>query len=253
MRFMKQSYVASSADLANLTNSGKILSEVLELMAVNAREGTNLMELEALAETQIKKRGGQASFKGFQGYPAASCLSLNDAIVHGLPHDRVLVSGDVLGIDLGVVSKGWYTDAATTVAIGPVDPTIRGLIASTKRALALAITLVKPGIRLGVISHAIEQIAKQDKLGIIKSLSGHGIGKHLHEPPRIPNYGKPSDGPVLVAGQVLAIEPMFSTGSGEVELGPDGWTVRCKDGFGSHHEATVLLTKTGTKVLTRLR
>ncbi|MBI3261180.1 type I methionyl aminopeptidase [Candidatus Berkelbacteria bacterium] len=249
---MKRSYVASSADLANLTNSGKILSEALKLMAAKAVEGANLMELEALADAEIKKRGGEPSFKGFQGYPAASCLSLNEAIVHGLPHDRVLVTGDVLGIDLGVIYNGWYTDAATTVAIGLVDPAIRELMASTKRALERAISLVKLGIRLGVISHAIEQVAKEDNLGIIKSLSGHGIGKHFHEPPQIPNYGKPTDGPELGQGQVLAIEPMFSTGSGEVELGPDGWTVRCTDGIGSHHEATVLVTKTGTTVLTTL-
>lgn len=249
---MKQSYVASSADLANLTNSGKILSEVLELMAAKAREGTNLQELDALAEAEILIRGGEPSFKGFQGYPAASCLSLGSAIVHGLPHDRVLVAGDVLGIDLGVNYHGWYTDAATTVPIDPVNPNTRKLIASTKRALTLAITLVKPGIKLGVISHAIEQVARYEKLGIVKSLSGHGIGRKLHEPPQIPNYGKPSDGPVLTAGQVLAIEPMFSTGSGDVEIGPDGWTVKCTDGVGSHHEATVLVTKQGANVLTKI-
>lgn len=249
---MKQSYVQSKTDLTDLVTSGKILSEVLELMAAKAAPGANLMELEALGEAQIKNRGGEPSFKNFQGYPAASCLSVGSAIVHGLPRDRVLESGDVLGIDLGVVYRGWYTDAATTIAIGPVDPTTRRLIASTKRALTLAIGKVKPGVRLGLISHTIEQVAKQEKLGIIKSLSGHGIGKRLHEPPQIPNYGKPGDGPVLTTGQVLAIEPMFSTGSGEVEIGPDGWTVLCTDGIGSHHEATVLITKTGTKVLTRL-
>lgn len=249
---MKQSYVASSADLANLTNSGKILSGALELMAAKAVEGANLLELEALAKAEIAKRGGEPSFNGFRGYPAASCLSLNNAIVHGLPHDRVLVNGDVLGIDLGVMYKGWYTDAATTVAIGSVDSKTSQLIGATKRALEKAISLVKPGIPLGVISHAIEQVARHNNLGIIKSLSGHGIGKHLHEPPQIPNYGKPTDGPELGQGQVLAIEPMFSTGSGDVEIGPDGWSVLCTDGIGSHHEATVLVTKTGVAVLTRL-
>lgn len=249
---MKQSYVRSKADLANLSTSGKIISEVLAVLVTKVREGANLKHLDSLAETEIMRRGGTPSFKRFQGYPAASCLSVNEAVVHGLPRDRLLGRGDVLGIDLGVCYRGWYTDAATTVAIGPADEKITKLLGSTKRALKKAIRLVKPGIRIGVISQAIELVANRDGMGIVKTLSGHGIGKHVHEPPQIPNYGDPDDGPVLLAGQVLAIEPMFSTGSGNVTIGPDGWTVLCTDGIGSHHEATVLVTKTGPKVLTTL-
>ncbi|MBI3495427.1 type I methionyl aminopeptidase, partial [Candidatus Berkelbacteria bacterium] len=182
--------------------------------------------------------------------PYASCLSVGNAIVHGLPSDYVLSSGDVLGIDLGVNYKGWYTDAATTVVIGTVDEHTRALVATTKEALFKAVQVVKPGIKVGLISSTIEAVAKQHNFGIVKNLTGHGVGRSLHEPPQIPNFGAPDEGATVKIGQALAIEPMFCGGSGEVTVGQDGWTVSCTEGIGSHHEATVLVTETGAKVLT---
>jgi len=249
---MNKSYVRSKDELAKISRSGDILGKALKAAEARAKLGTNLVQLDHFIAKEIARLGGKPSFKGFKGYPAASCLSVNQAIVHGLPKDYQLSSGDVLGIDIGVEYRGWFSDGATTVAIGTVDERNQELIAAAKEALIKAIGLVRPGIKVGKISAAIETVAKQHKLGIIKALSGHGIGRAVHEPPQIPNWGKAYQGPILKQGEVLAIEPMFSTGSGEVKLASDRWTVECVDGMGSHEEATVLVTKTGAKVLTPL-
>lgn len=247
---MNKSYVHSKADLAKLNRSGKILGEVLKLARAKVAISTNLLELEELIEREITRRGGRPSFKGFQGYPAASCLSLNEAIVHGLPFDYQLKSGDVLGIDIGVEYQDWFTDGATTVAVGTVPPRTRQLLQAAKLALRQAISLVRPGIKVGRISAAIGAVAKNHSLGVTTALSGHGIGRHFHEPPQIPNWGSPDQGPTIREGEVLAIEPMFSTGAGAVKIGQDRWTVFCIDGIGAHEEATVLVTKNGARLLT---
>lgn len=239
----------SPQDILLIERSGAILGEVLSLVAKKAVAGTALHELDKFAETEIQSRGGVPAFKGYRRYPCASCLSVNDAIVHGMPSNYMLKDGDVLGIDLGVNYQGWYTDAATTVLIGSVDKKTQELVAATKEALLKAIKVVKPGIKVGLISSTVEAVAKEYGLGIVKNLTGHGVGKTLHEPPTIPNYGNPNQGEVIEVGQALAIEPMFCSGSGEVTVGPDGWTVSCTDGIGSHHEATVLVTETGVKVI----
>lgn len=238
--------------MAKLKQSAKILSAVLTAASKRVSPGIRLDDLDRFVEAEILSRGGRPSFKGFQGYPCASCLSVNQAIVHGLPSSRALKHGDIVGIDLGVEFSGWYTDGATTVPVGTVDDQTMNLIRATKEALKRAVAGIRPGIRVGAIASAIEQVARGHHVGIIRTLTGHGIGKHFHEPPQIPNFTGADRGPTINVGEVLAIEPMFSSGSGQVRLAPDGWTVVCTDGIGSHHEATVLVTKTGSAVLTTI-
>lgn len=247
--------IKSKQDIVNLRTAGKYLAEVLVFAQENCLPGVKLADLDKLIEEQILKRGCTPSFKGHEGYPAASCLSLNDQVVHGIPDQRVLKEGDLLGIDLGLWFNHVCVDAAKTVWVGGShdDESVQRLLEVTEEALSVATRVTRPFTRIGAISSAVEHVAQQYNLGIVRRLTGHGVGHAVHEEPAIPNYGRPSDGMLLKPGMVLAIEPMFTLGSGDVFIEPDGWGVLTADhSLSAHFEHTVLVTKTGCEVLTKL-
>ena len=211
------------------------------------------MDLERAALSKIAHFGAIAAFKGYHGFPAALCTSLNDEVVHGMPNDmRVLKDGDILSIDCGLIVDGFYSDAAVTYAIGAPTPTIRRLLDVTAASLERAIMAAQVGGRLGDISYAVQEMCEREGFGVVKEFVGHGIGKQMHEDPQVPNFGPKGKGPRLKAGMVLAIEPMINAGRAEVRVLADGWTAVTVDGsYSAHFEHTVAITKDGPQVLTR--
>ncbi len=243
-----------------LRRSGKILAEVLQFVSEKVKPGISAAELDELAEREIKKRGARASFKNYQSqvqktpFPGSICVSVNDEVVHGIPRpDKILVAGDIVGLDLGVECQGYYTDAAITVPVGPIDSKLKTLVATAQACLIGGLREVKAGNYIGDIGHAIEKVAHAAGLQVVRELVGHGVGSSVHEDPEIPCFGKPKTGPKLVAGMVLAIEPMVNEGHWKVVFDSDGWTVRTADGgYSAHFEHTVLVTKSGCEILTNM-
>ncbi|HDL59844.1 MAG TPA: type I methionyl aminopeptidase [candidate division WOR-3 bacterium] len=245
-------YVKDEKQIQGIKESAKILSEVFKGVRELLIPGTTLRDIDMWIKKEIERRGGKPAFLGYRGFPAATCISLNEEVVHGIPDERVLKEGDIVKIDSGVVYKGFYSDSAFTVFLGD-EPgeDVKRLLEGTRRALSRAIDIIKEGIRLSDISHVIEETAKEYSLSVIKALGGHGVGLKLHEDPFVPNYGLPGRGPVLKEGMTLAIEPMFTTGSGEVKTGSDGWTIYTVDGEpAAHFEHTILVRKDGAEILT---
>jgi methionyl aminopeptidase len=195
----------------------------------------------------------EPAFKGYRGYPASVCISVNEEVVHGIPGPRSLKDGDLVSLDFGVRYDGYYGDAALTLAVGQVAPTARKLLETTRESLDAAIARVQVGARLSDISHAVQTVVESQGFAVIREFVGHGIGRSLHEDPQIPNFGPPGRGPVLQAGMTLAIEPMTSSGSWKVRVLADGWTAVTQDGsLAAHFEHTVALTDKGVVVLSRL-
>lgn len=241
----------SRDDIAALRQSGRIAAEALRAVAAAVRPGISTQELDDIAEREILRRGGRPSFKGFEGYPASLCTSINHEVVHGIPSDRRLVAGDIIGLDIGVIFQGAYTDHAMTVPVGPVSPKAQRLLEDTQESLRRAIAVVKPGAHIGDIGAAVQAFLEPKGYGIITQLTGHGVGRAVHEPPAIFNVGKVGTGPGIKEGMVLALEPMVSAGGPEVKTGTDGWTVEMADGsLAAHSEHTVLVTKRGADIIT---
>ena len=203
-------------------------------------------------EEYVIGHGATPEFKGYQGYPAAICTSINEEVVHGIPGSRVLRNGDIIGVDVGVRRNGYVADGARTFAIGGISERTERLVGVTRKALDTAISIVREGVHLSDISHAIQRTAEEAGFSVVRELAGHGVGTALHEPPEIPNYGDPGLGPVLKAGMILAIEPMVNAGIAGVETLADNWTVVTADRHRSaHFEHTVAVTTTGADVLTQ--
>lgn len=244
--------ITTDAEIADLRTSGRILADTIELVAAAVKPGVTTKELDAIAMREIRQRGGQPAFLGYQGFPAALCTSINTEVVHGIPNqNHVLQAGDIVGLDLGVAYKGMYTDHAITVAVGDISSEAQQLLSDTEASLMRGLQMVKAGGRVGDISAAIEKTLKPKKYGIVRDLTGHGVGRAVHEPPSIPNFGAAGSGPKLEAGMVLAIEPMVTLGDWRVETRPDGWTVATADGsLAAHFEHTVLVTQDGYELLT---
>jgi len=217
------------------------------------KPGISTLELDKLAERLIIEAGCQPAFKGLNGYPATLCVSVNNEVVHGLPSEKkILKNGDIVDLDLGLKYKGFYSDMARTYPIGKITRKAKKLIKVTKKSLDLAIKIIKPGIYLGDISSTIQKYVEKNGFSVVRSLTGHGIGRKLHEEPAIFNFGKPKTGPILKEGMVFAIEPMVNEGSPEVKISKDNWTVVTADGtLSAHFEDTVAVTKNGYKILTR--
>jgi methionyl aminopeptidase len=211
------------------------------------------MDLEKVAASRMAEIGATSAFKGYRGFPAVLCTSINSEVVHGIPSSkRVLADGDILSIDCGVVVDGFYSDCAVTYAVGAVNPTARRLLAVTEASLKLAIEQAVPGGRLFDISAAVQETCEAEGFGVVKEFVGHGIGRSMHEDPQLPNFGIRGKGPRLKAGMVLAIEPMINAGGAGVKVLPDGWTTVTLDGsVSAHFEHTVAITKDGPLVLTR--
>jgi len=234
--------------------AGLVVGRTLEVLRSAVVPGVTLAELDALAERTIRDAGATPSFLGYQGFPATICTSVNDVVVHGIPDDTVVADGDLVSIDCGAVVDGWHGDAAVTVPVGEVGAAQRALVAATETAMWAGIAAARPGGRVGDVSAAVEaSLRAAGYSGIVRDYTGHGIGTALHQAPDVPNVGRAGRGPRLVAGMVLAVEPMVTLGTDEVDVDDDEWTVRTLDGSrAAHSEHTVALGEDGPWVLTAL-
>lgn len=230
-----------------------IVAEILLLLKEQVKPGISTMALNEFAEREAKKRKAVPAFKGYSGYPFALCCSVNDQVVHGMPGERMLLPGEILSIDFGVVHGGFYGDAAITVPVGAVAERVTNLLRVTEESLYRAIEAAKPTGRLSDISHAVQSHVEKNGFSVVRDFVGHGIGKNLHESPQVPNFGLPGKGVRLKAGMVLAIEPMINEKGPEVKILDDGWTaVTCDGGLSAHFEHTVAITDDGPVILTKI-
>lgn len=237
-----------------MRRAGLVVARTLEMVRDLARPGLSTGELDAAAETHIRSLGATPSFLGYHGFTGSLCVSVNDEVVHGMPGTRVLAHGDVVSIDCGAIVDGWHGDAAITIALGDVADDVVELMRVTEESLWRGITAARLGGRVTDISHAVEtHVRSQGSYGILEDYTGHGIGTEMHQPPDVPNYGKPGRGPRLVEGLALAVEPMITLGSADTDLLDDDWTVVTRDGsWAAHFEHTFTLTPDGAWVLTAL-
>lgn len=242
----------SQADLTSLRRSGRILADAVRTVAAAVRPGISTEELNSIADTAIKAQGGTPSFLGYQGYPAALCVSINHEVVHGIPRaDRIVRDGDLVGLDLGVIYQQCFTDHAVTIGVGTLTPEDQRLLDDTKEAMTIGIAQAVAGKRIGDISAAIQASLEPRGYGIVRQLTGHGVGRAIHEEPSIPNFGRANSGPMLVPGMVLAIEPMVTRGGWAVATEPDGWTVVTADhSRAAHFEHTILVTDQEPEIIT---
>lgn len=245
-------------DIVKMKKAGVIVADVLKAMNDVIRPGVDTMTLEETAEGILGKASAKAAFKGYRvagikdPFPAALCVSINDEIVHGSPsRDRILEEGDIVSIDFGAVIDGYYGDAACTYAVGNVSDERRYLMDVTHRSLHIGMDVITPGATIGDIGHAIEEFVLSKKCGLVRDYTGHGIGKHLHEAPQVPNHGKAGAGMVIKQWMTFCVEPMVMSGGEKVKTLKDGWTVVTKDGSdAAHFEHTLLVTEDGVEVLT---
>lgn len=241
------------AEIEKIRRAGRIVAEVLRDLRKMVVPGITTRELDRYAEAKIKSKGALPTFKGYRGFPASICTSINEEIVHGIPSDRKLREGDIIGIDCGATVEGYVGDAAMTVIVGDAPEEIKRLVAAAEEALYRAIERAHVGNRLHDISYAVQEYAESLGYGVVRDYCGHGVGTRMHEDPQVPNYGKPGTGPKLRPGLVLAIEPMLNLGTYQVEVAGDGWTVLTADRQPSaHFEHTIAVTENGPVILTTL-
>ncbi len=241
----------SPQELAVMRQAGRIVAQARRLIIEAVRPGVTTAELDALAEDSIRRSGATPAFKGYHGFPASICASVDDQVVHGFPGPRRLREGEIVAIDLGAVYRGYVGDGAVTVPVGEVPGEVLRLLEATREALAEGITRAVAGNHLSDISHAVQEYVESRGFSVVRDFVGHGIGQKMHEEPQIPNFGPPGRGPLLKEGMTLAIEPMVNLGGYEVFIEPNGWTVRTRDGKPSaHFEETVAVTAAGPQILT---
>jgi methionyl aminopeptidase len=241
----------SPQEIEQMARAGRVVAETLTLLADHVRPGVTLAELDAVAEEFILSQGGHPTFKGYRGYPAATCMSPNGMVVHGIPGPYALQEGDVLSVDVGVTLGGFVADSAYTFPVGEVSEEAERLLEVCQAALAAGVDQCRAGRRLSDISHAIQTVTEEAGFSVVRSLVGHGVGRSMHEDPQIPNYGPPGRGPLLAEGMVLAIEPMINAGAPEVVVHDDEWSISSKDGsLSAHFEHTVAVTASGPRILT---
>ena len=249
--------VKTRREIERMREAGRHVAEILAELAELVRPGITTKELDRFAEKKIDERGIESSFKGYDPYglppyPGVICVSVNEEIVHGIPGLRTIQEGDIVSLDFGVSVEGFHGDSALTVTVGEVAPERRALVEATRESLALAIAQMTPGRRLSDIGHAVQAHVEGQGYSVVRDFAGHGIGRRMHEPPWIPNYGAPGRGPRLVPGMVFAIEPMVNLGEPGVRILDDEWTAVTADGSASaHFEHTVVVTEEGPEVLTR--
>ncbi len=243
----------SAQEIALIAKASRVVALTIAFLRERVKPGVTTADLDRLAEDFILREGARPAFKGYRGYPATLCTSVNEEVVHGIPSPKKrLKEGDIIGIDVGAIVEGYYGDAAVTLPVGRVSDEAIRLIEVTEAALAAGLAQVKVGNRLSDISHAVQMKAEGEGYSVVTDFVGHGIGRNLHEDPQVPNFGKPGEGPRLKEGLVLAIEPMVNVGNHEVEVLSDRWTVVTRDkSLSAHFEHTVALTSDGPKVLTR--
>ncbi len=244
----------SERELDRLREAGAIQCEVLDALGAAVAAGVTTGELDALAERLIRQAGAVPTFKGYHGFPAAICASVNDEVVHGIPDRRRLRAGDIVSCDVGVTLDGFIGDGARTYAVEPVDAETRRLLEVTQASLAAGIAAARVGARVGDIGHAVQSLVEAAGFSVVRDYCGHGVGTSMHEPPQVPNHGRPGRGPRLRPGMVLAIEPMVNAGGFRVRVGRNRWTVLTQDGARSaHFEHTVAIGSDGPRILTAPR
>jgi methionyl aminopeptidase len=244
----------SAAELDTMATAGGIVVETLALLGEQTRPGVTTAELDRAAEEYIRSRGGFPTFLGYPGpypYPASTCLSLNDVVVHGIPGEQTLAEGDILSVDVGVTYDGFVADSAYTFRVGEVEPEVDRLLETCEAALWAGIEKARSGAHLSDISHAIQATTEEAGFSVVRSLVGHGVGRNMHEDPQIPNFGDPGRGPTLAPGMTLAIEPMITAGDADVVVRDDRWTIATRDGsLAAHFEHTVAVTDGEPRILT---
>ncbi|MGB7574176.1 MAG: type I methionyl aminopeptidase [Thermodesulfobacteriota bacterium] len=245
--------IKSPREIEQLKRSNTMVAEVFEKLKCIIEPGITTKELDQVAEDYILLKGARPAFKGYRGFPATLCISINDEVVHGIPGQRRLKQGDIVSLDVGVNYLGYFGDAAITFPVGEVDPEAKRLLEVTEKALYIGIEKAKVGNRLFDISYAIQSWVESHGFSVVRDFVGHGIGRELHEEPQIPNFGVPHQGPRLGKGMVFALEPMVNEGTYEVRVLSDGWTVVTADGKRSaHFEHTIAITEDGAEILSVL-
>lgn len=246
--------VKTPEEIESMRISGKMLATVLGILSKYVAVGMTTKDLADRAKQELRGLGGQPTFLGYQGFPDVLCVSVNDEVVHGIPSPHKFLSdGDIVSMDFGVTYRGMITDSATSVIVGRKRPSDVKLLDSTRVSLESGIDVIKDGVKVGTVAHAVQSVLEPAGYGIIRDLVGHGVGHELHEDPNIPNYGKKNTGPVLKAGMTIAVEPMATLGDYLVTTDTDSWTIRTADGSrAAHFEHTILITNSGAEVLTQL-
>jgi len=241
----------SPAEIEKMRAANQVVARILEELAAMVAPGVSTADLDAAAESKVRAAGGEPAFKGYRGYPATLCASVNEQVIHGIPSKTPMKSGDIVSLDMGVKLNGYYGDSAVTVPVGTVGEEVTTLLRVTQEALEQGIAQVKVGGRISDIGHAIQAHVEAHGFSVVREFVGHGIGASLHEEPQIANYGEPGRGPRLAEGMTLAIEPMVNMGKAAVKVLADGWTAVTRDGsLSAHFEHTVAVTKDGPLVLT---
>lgn len=244
--------IKSNEEIELLKIAGQIVGDTHNYLKQFIKPGITTKELDKLAYDYIISRDATPSFLNYEGYPASICTSVNEEVVHGIPSDRILQEGDIISIDIGACYKGYHGDSAWSYPVGNIDEEKKYLLEHTEKSLYEGLSVIKPGMKIGDIGYAIEQYALKHKLGVVKELVGHGVGKHLHESPDVPNYGKKNTGMTLRKGMVIAVEPMLNLGEPDIYILDDDWTIITADDKPSaHFEHTVVVTKDGYEILTK--
>ena len=243
--------IKSDREIELLRIAGNVVYKTHQYLKPFIKEGITTKELDKLGEEFIRKEGCTPSFKGYDGFPYAVCISVNSEVVHGFPSDRKLKNGDIVTLDIGACWKGYHGDSGWTYAVGDISDDAKYIMKHTEKALFEGLSQVKPGNRIGDISYAIQKYAEEHNLGVVKELCGHGVGTDVHEDPEVPNFGIPNTGPKLKEGMVIAVEPMLTLGSPRVFLHDNNWTVDTLDhSLSGHFEHTIVVTKDGYEILT---
>jgi methionyl aminopeptidase len=243
--------IKSSGEIALMRKAGRVVGDVLQKVKQEVKPGIKTRQLDLVAVRELEKLGAKASFKGYRGFPASLCVSVNEEIVHGIPGDRILNEGDIVSLDFGAYLDGFHGDAAITVGVGKIDEGARKLLEVTEEALMVGIEAAQSGARLGDISYAIQDFVEARGYAVVREYCGHGIGRSLHEDPQVPNFGTAGKGPVLQKGMALAIEPMVTTGCWKTKVGDDGWAVSTADNsLSAHFEHTIAIGDGKPEILT---
>ncbi len=243
----------SPREITQMRGAGRVVAAVLEEVGKKVRPGITTAELDDIAVSEVKKRGVEASFKGYRGFPASICTSVNEEVVHGIPGSRVLQEGEIISLDFGALMNGFHGDAAVTVGVGKISTEAQKIIDATRGALQAGIAAARIGARLGDVSAAIQSYAEARGFSVVREYVGHGIGRELHEDPQVPNFGVTGEGPVLQKGMTMALEPMLNAGGWRTSVAEDKWTVVTADGrLSAHFEHTIVIDENGPGILTKL-
>ncbi len=240
----------SQNEIDRIRKASQIVARTLNFLESHVQPGITTRELDQIAESEIRKAGAVPAFKGYRGFPATLCVSINEEVVHGIPADRKLKEGDIVGLDLGCIWDGFYGDASKTYTFGEISEEAKRLLETTENSLLIGIDQARVGNRIGDIGYAVQTLAESKGYSVVRDFVGHGIGRNLHEDPQVPNYGTRGQGPRIKAGMVLAIEPMVCQGRADVEVLADNWTAVTRDGsLAAHFEHSIAITDNGPEIL----